>query len=192
MRAIVVRVLIVAGLLTFLLAGAFSIANGSEGGESGVSQTGPGSDEFAVLDTPAEGDSLAGASEASDWGIARDEAQTASFQAGAVEITPGDGGICLNTDSALTCAPYEDAVSGSMSLAELCSPSIPDGQVRASGLIGDDEPNLTLVLEDGSTVAVPVHSNAYSIDVASAPVTLRAGDEVLFEYATSALRPASC
>jgi hypothetical protein len=86
-------------------------------------------------------------------------------QGASVYLTPDVGGACLfeSTNSNALCATVAQIQEGQASAADICSPSLPTGEVEIAGIVPDAVTNATVTLSNGTSEPLPIENNAYVI-----------------------------
>lgn len=84
---------------------------------------------------------------------------------GAVYVIPGDDAVCLgdNINWGHTCVDTETAIGGDLFLITLGDPKTPSTSV--SGLVPDGVSKVSVALQDGRVITVPVRDNVYDLMV---------------------------
>lgn len=147
--------------------GVTAVALGSTSPAQPTPPTG-GAAQLAVLSTPSTAaDALptSFANQLQAWDssaspeVANSRRVTASDGQSAYVVPTATGGICvINTNEAF-CSPAEH--SAGASVVDLCSPSLPSGQMQVEWLLPDNSTNVHLTMSDGSEIGFPSGDNVY-------------------------------
>jgi hypothetical protein len=91
--------------------------------------------------------------------LAQSRRVTASDGQSAYVVPTASGGICVVNANESFCSPADH--SAGASAVDLCSPSLPLGQMEVEWLLPDAASNVYLTMSDGSQVNFPFGNNVY-------------------------------